>query len=399
MLAVVRDITERVEAYQLLEQRVQERTRELSALLEVSHNVTSTLELQPLLSLILDQLKSLLDYSGAAIFIKEGDQVVNVDYRGPVPLEEVLSVNMPKRSGVEEVLRRREPVIIDDVRADTPMAHEFVGSAGKYMDTTFSYIRSWMGVPLMTKEWVIGVLTLDYDKPNYYTPQHARLALAIANQAAIAIENARLYQQAQQLAVLEERQRLARELHDSVSQALYGIALGARTARTLLDRDPKRVVDPLNYVLSLAEAGLAEMRALIFELRPESLETEGLVAALTKQAASMHARHNITVNTAFCEEPKMPFEVKEAFYRIAQEAMNNTVKHAHATAVNLSLTCVDGRVTLEVRDDGTGFDPSGSFPGHLGLKSMRERIAHLGGTLEIDSAPGNGTCVSAQIAI
>jgi signal transduction histidine kinase len=138
---------------------------------------------------------------------------------------------------------------------------------------------------------------------------------------------------------------------------------------------------------------------LIFELRPESLETEGLVAALTKQAASMHARHNITVNTAFCEEPKMPFEVKEAFYRIAQEALNNTVKHARATVVDLSLMCVDGRVTLEVRDNGTGFDPSGSFPGHLGLRSMRERIAHLGGALEIDSAPGKGTCVSAQIAI
>jgi PAS domain S-box-containing protein len=399
MLGVLRDITERVQAYQMLEQRVEERTRELSALLEVSHNVTSTLELQPLLSLILDQLKSLLDYSGAAIFIREGDRVVNVDYRGPVPLQEVLSVNMPKRSGVEEVLQRREPVIIDDVRADTPIAREFVGSAGEYMDTTFKYIRSWMGVPLMTKEWVIGVLTLDYEKPNYYTPQHARLALAIANQAAIAIENARLYEQAQQLAVLEERQRLARELHDSVSQALYGIALGARTARTLLDRDPKRVAEPLNYVLSLAEAGLAEMRALIFELRPESLETEGLVAALTKQAAALRARHNISVNTQFCDEPKLPFEIKEAFYRIAQEAMNNTIKHARASAVDLSLLCDGNRMTLQVRDNGAGFDTGGSFPGHLGLKSMRERIARFGGALQIDSEPGKGTCVQAQVSI
>jgi signal transduction histidine kinase len=322
-----------------------------------------------------------------------------VDYRGPVPLEEVLNVNIPKRAGVEEVLQGREPIIIDDVRGDTPLAREFVGAAGPYMDTTFSYIRSWLGVPLMTKEWVIGVLTLDYDKPGYYTPQHAKLALAMANQAAIAIENARLYQQAQQLAVLEERQRLARELHDSVSQALYGIALGARTARTLLDRDPKRVADPLNYVLSLAEAGLAEMRALIFELRPESLDTEGLVAALTKQAASMHARHNITVRTEFCEEPKLPFEVKEAFYRIAQEALNNTVKHARAGEVMLSLKCIDNKITLEVRDNGIGFDPNGSFPGHLGLKSMRERIARFGGTLELESAPGKGTCVRAQVAL
>ena len=399
VLGVVRDISERVQAYQLLEQRVQERTRELSALLEVSHNVASTLELQPLLTLILDQLKSLVDYSGAAIFIKEGEQILNVDYRGPVPLQEVLNANITKRYGVEEVLQRHEPVIIDDVRSDTPMARAFVGSAGDYMDTTFSYIRSWMGVPLMTKEWVIGVLTLDYDRPNYYTPQHARLALAIANQAAIAIENARLYEQAQQLAVLEERQRLARELHDSVSQALYGIALGARTARTLLDRDPKKVADPLNYVLSLAEAGLAEMRALIFELRPESLETEGLVAALTKQAASVRARHNITVNTSFCEEPKLPFEVKEAFYRIAQEALNNTIKHARATLIDLRLQCLNGKMALEIWDNGTGFDPAGSFPGHLGLKSMRERIGRFGGTLDIESEPSTGTCVRAQVAV
>jgi PAS domain S-box-containing protein len=399
VLGVVRDVTERAQAYQVLEQRVAERTRELTALLEVSHNVASTLELQPLLRLILDQLKSVLDYTGASIFIREGDKVVNVEYRGPIPAEEAMKVNISKRSGVEEVLRRRQPVIIDDVHADTPIAQGFIASGGDYMNTTFSYIHSWMGVPLMSKEWVIGVLCLDYDQPNYYTPQHARLALAIANQAAIAIENARLYEQAQQLAVLEERQRLGRELHDSVSQALYGIALGARTARTLLERDPSKVAAPLDYVLSLAEAGLAEMRALIFELRPESLETEGLVAALNKQAAAMHARNNTVVNTHFCEEPDLPFEIKEAFYRISQEAMNNTIKHARATQVDVSLTCENGLLTLTVNDNGSGFDPDASFPGHLGLKTMRERITRFGGTLKITSLPDQGTCVQAQVAI
>lgn len=210
-----------------------------------------------------------------------------------------------------------------------------------------------------------------------------------------------MYEQAQQLAVLEERQRLARELHDSVSQALYGIALGARTARALLDRDPKKVAEPLNYVLSLAEAGLAEMRALIFELRPESLETEGLVAALGKLATSVQARHTpgITVNTEFCEEQKLSFEIKEAFYRIAQEALNNTVKHAHATLIDLRLLRSDGRMTLQVNDNGVGFDPTGQFPGHLGLKSMRERIVRFGGAIQIDSAPGQGTRVSATVKV
>jgi signal transduction histidine kinase len=156
------------------------------------------------------------------------------------------------------------------------------------------------------------------------------MAMAIANQAAVAIENARLYEQAQALAVLEERQRLARELHDSVSQALYGISLGAHTARTLLERDPGKLAEPLGYVLSQAETALMEMRALIFELRPESLETEGLVAALSRQAVALHARHGIEVSAELGDEPDLPLKVKQELYRFAQEALHNTVKHARA---------------------------------------------------------------------
>jgi PAS domain S-box-containing protein len=223
---------------------------------------------------------------------------------------------------------------------------------------------------------------------------------AVANQAAVAVQNARLFSAAQGAAALQERQRLSRELHDSVSQALYGIALGSRTARTLLDRDPSSAVEPLDYVLSLAEAGLAEMRALIFELRPEALETEGLIAALEKQAAALHVRHEIRVNTALCDvEPRMSPETKEALYRIAQEAMQNTVKHAGASNVDLKLEQENGSVALEVSDDGSGFDPSGSFPGHLGLRSMRERATQIGGTLEILSKPGEGTRVLTRIPL
>jgi signal transduction histidine kinase len=120
---------------------------------------------------------------------------------------------------------------------------------------------------------------------------------------------------------LEERQRLARELHDSVSQALYGIALGARTARKRLDSDPSNLAEPLDYVLTLAEAGLTEMRALIFELRPDSIETEGLVAALGRQVAATRARYGVAVNAELADEPEVPVATKEALYRIAQEAM------------------------------------------------------------------------------
>jgi signal transduction histidine kinase len=199
------------------------------------------------------------------------------------------------------------------------------------------------------------------------------------------------------LAAVEERQRLARELHDSVSQALYGIALGAHTARAALERDPEHVVEPLDYVLTLADAGLAEMRALIFELRPESMETEGLVSALTKQGAALHARYEIAVQMELCEEPDLPLKVKQELYRIAQEAMHNTVKHANASKVDLRLSWTTEAVTLEVRDDGVGFDALGSFPGHLGLHSMRERVKNLGGMLSIESVPGEGTCIRVRV--
>jgi signal transduction histidine kinase len=215
----------------------------------------------------------------------------------------------------------------------------------------------------------------------------------------VAVENARLLVEVRGKAALEERQRLARELHDSVSQALYGIALGAKTARTLLDRDPDKVASPLNYVLSLAEAGLAEMRALIFELRPESLESEGLVAALEKQAAALKARHEIGVEADLCEEPEASLEVKEALYRIAQEAMHNTVKHARASSVQIRMRCSPEHVTLEISDDGIGFDSEGDFPGHLGLHSMRERTERLGGTLAVESAPKKGTEIRVWVPI
>ncbi len=386
-----------------LEQRVEDRTRELSTLLQVSHDVASTLELQPLLGLILDQLQTLIDYTSASVFVAEDGDLVIVDYRGPVPRDEMISLRLPKRSAADEVTRMQAPVIIADVRGDHRLARLFREAAGERLETHLAHTRCWMGIPLMVKERIIGVLSLDHRQVGYYTARHASVAMAIANQAAIAIDNARLYEQGQQLAALQERQRLARELHDSVSQALYGIALGARTSRTLLDRDipPEKLKSslnqPLDYVLSLAEAGLAEMRALIFELRPESLENEGLVAALAKQAAWVRARHNIPVEAQFCDEPKMSFECKEALYRIAQEALNNTVKHAKATRVDLRLVCGEDGVALEIQDNGQGFDPSGSFPGHLGLRSMRERIERLGGALTIESAPGQGTRVRAEV--
>jgi signal transduction histidine kinase len=209
----------------------------------------------------------------------------------------------------------------------------------------------------------------------------------------------RLYQQAQELAALQERQRLARELHDSVSQALYGISLGAHTAREALessDQDQERA--SLEYVIGLADAGLAEMRALIFELRPESLATEGLTAALMKQVAVLRARYHLTVEADLAEDGDLSLEQREALYRIAQEALHNIVKHAHASTVLLRLAYHHQEIILDIRDNGRGFDPRASFPGHLGLSSMQERAERLGGILIMESTPGQGTHIRVRVS-
>ena len=404
-LAVLRDITEEVEAYQFLEQRVEERTRELSMLLDVSANIASTLDQPLLLELVLEQLQQVVDYDGASVLILEGDLLRSVAHRGPMTHEAQSQISCDREQAGElwDALEGQEPLIIDDVKKDTWLAQVFREAFGEYLNDEMAYVRSWVGVPLMVQDRMLGWLCLHHSEPRAYTRHHAALAQTIANQAATAIENARLYGQARRLAVLEERQRLARELHDSVSQVLYGVGLGARTAQALLDRATiapelkANLAEPLAYVLSLAEAGLVEMRALIFELRPDSLEKEGLVVALTRQADAHRVRHKLDVHAEFCPEPVLPFEAKEGLHRIAQEALNNVAKHAQASRVEIRLTGDGEEVCLEVQDNGVGFDPQGDYPGHLGLRSMEERAAKLGGMLDIESAPGKGTLIRISV--
>jgi PAS domain S-box-containing protein len=403
LLCIVRDIGAEVESFQRLEQRVEERTLELSSLLDVSKTLTATLELQPLLDAIMDKLHVISEYISCSMVTIEADELVTRAYRGPIDAEAVMQRRYPvvRPSPTWSFLLRGEAAIIPDVWADTAEARNHRATMGEdWLRTRASYIRCWLSVPLTHQGRPVGLLVLTHQTPGHFTSRHAALATAIASQVAAAVENAQLYERAQQAAALEERQRLARELHDSVSQALFGIGLGARTARTLLERnEPARALRSVEYVASLAETGMAEMRALLFELRPESLATEGLVAALTKQADALHARHGLAVEIDLCAEPEAPLEVKEAFYRIAQEAMHNTVKHAQATRLTLRLAADGGALRLEVRDDGAGFDPSGFFPGHLGLRSMRERAARVGAGLGVESAPGAGTVIRVAVAL
>jgi len=205
------------------------------------------------------------------------------------------------------------------------------------------------------------------------------------------------YQQAQELTLLQERQRLAHELHDSLAQILYVVGLEVETAEIALEHNPAQAKDSLNYIRGLTEAGLAEMRVLLFELRPESLEREGLVAALTKQVAVLRTRAHLRVEESLEEEPAISVERKQALYRIAQEALHNILKHAHASTVILHLASRADSIVLEVHDDGRGFDPTSAFPGHLGLHSMRERATQIGAMLTIESLPGHGTSVKVLV--
>ena len=394
LLVTIRDITGPIQIRQLLEQQVAERTHELETLLQISHNLTSTLELKSLLSLILDQVRTVIAYSEAAVFSLAGKAELELLLHEGPPASSQFPPHCPlaNHPAYAEVVQAQQPVIIPDVNAETAAARAWQATTGRQS----RYTRTWLGVPLMIKQQVSGMLTFGHDRPNYYTPHHAALALAFANQVAIAIENVRLYEQAQTLASLEERRHLARELHDSVSQALYGIALGTRTARMLMDRDPTKLAEPLDYIMNLAEAGLSEMRALIFELRPEVLEAEGLVTAISKQAEALRVRHKLEVVIDIGEEPEVSLAIKEALYRISQEATHNIVKHAKASRVDLRLTNADG-LTLEIKDNGQGFDPQQAFPGHLGLHSMQERAEKSGCHFELESGPGHGTTIRVHV--
>jgi PAS domain S-box-containing protein len=730
----VTDITERVSAKRNLEQRIEERTRELSTLLEVSHDVNAMLELEPLLGLILDELENVVSYDGSTILTVEGEYLAVRAYRGPIPQDKATGMRFPIDDPLDRrVLIGRKPVVIRDTRGDSAAAQSFRESVGEHVDTTFGHIRSWLGVPLIVKDRVIGQLTLEHGQPDRFSAQHAELVLAFANQAAVAIENARLYraeqeqlgeserrrkvaealrdtlemlnsrrpleqildhiveqatrllgahsgiiyhlevapdilvlqagyqvpeqlaalreiplyeggavrqmfarkpyaiadiqahlaradtetglqnpqlsrwlgilvkhyraylglpliignevygslglyyltphrladeeielglslanqaalaiqnarlshaekerqrelqtllditstasrsldldevltttldhllarvgasragvmllndasnqlearairpetviaaddmaqmteagygvigtgaplyvqpdpargliepgallplrvrgkangvlvivgqegarfsqgqqvlfgsiadqlgiavenawlfEQAEDTAVAAERSRLARDLHDAVTQTLFSSSLIAEVLPRLWERDPEEGRRRLQELRELTRGALAEMRTLLLELRPSALVEARLSDLLSQLAESIAGRARVPVELEVAGECSLDAEVKVALYRIAQEALNNIAKHAGASAATIRLNCQPGRVDLRVADDGLGFDPATLPANSLGLGIMRERAQSIGAELRVDSQPGTGT--------
>ncbi len=392
---VAHDVSERARAQRLLEERVATLARVASSL---TLDAPAAETLRTLAQIAVDA-----STATACVVMLADEETGEIRLVGSSGLPEGYTEALQSvlRSGAPsptlDAIRERRPMLFrqghSNVLAEPLYAplHRFAGRVAE--DTTYV-------VPLIFRGRVTGAINFAY-LPNREPKEDEKAFLgAVADQTAVAVENARLLAEARGKAALEERQRLARELHDSVSQALYGIVLGAKTAYGSVPQDPEGAVEPLEYVLSLAEAGLAEMRSLIFELRPESLEREGLVVALEKQAVAIEARHGIAVKTVLGDdEPRISPQAKEEIYRIVQEALHNTAKHARAGTARVDLRADAGLLTLEISDDGIGFDTTEDFPGHLGLRSMRERASNLGGTLEVDSAPGQGTTVRVLIPV
>jgi signal transduction histidine kinase len=255
-----------------------------------------------------------------------------------------------------------------------------------------------MWVPLVVRGRIVGNLSITSPTPGAYGSREASLALAIARQAAIAIENARLHERAQQAAVLEERQRLARELHDSVTQSLYGVSLQAEAAaRALADADTAAVAASLQEIRETTQEALAETRLLLFELRPPLLEQGGLAEALQARLRAVEARAGLVTELHGDGGERLAPETEQELYRLAQEALNNVLKHAHARRVSVRLDVAADRASLEIADDGVGFEPGLRGGDGFGLPGMRERAERLGGTLKVESAPGAGTRIRAEV--
>ncbi|HWE10447.1 MAG TPA: GAF domain-containing sensor histidine kinase [Solirubrobacteraceae bacterium] len=262
-------------------------------------------------------------------------------------------------------------------------------------------MRSFLGVPIIARDEVIGAFYLtEKEGASRFDEDDREVIEVLAAHAAIAITNARLYERSRELSILSERNRLALELHDAVSQKLFSLNLAAEAAATLLDRSPDQARAPLDRVRDLARESLAELRSLILGLRPADLERDGLAGALRQEATMLEQIHGIEVRLDLDGDEGSGDRGRDAeILRIAEEALHNAVRHSAAGSVSVRLRGGEGAVTVEVVDDGRGFDPADPElrSRHLGLTSMEERARELGGRLELVSRPGAGTAVRLEV--
>jgi signal transduction histidine kinase len=261
-------------------------------------------------------------------------------------------------------------------------------------------MRSFLGVPIVGGDRVVGAFYLtDKEDATEFTAADQELIEMLAPHAALAMENARLSERSRELSIVEERNRLARDLHDSLVQKLFGVVLAAKSASTLLERDAADARAQVDRLGELAQDAISELRSLVFQLRPVAIETEGLAEALRKHVDVLRRVHATTLELELSGMPRLRPGVDEEVFRIAQEALHNALRHARAGRIAVRLEENGGGLALSVSDDGVGFDPGAPAlrARRLGLTSMEERAREIGGRFSIASAPGAGTSVRLEM--
>lgn len=381
------------ESYKHLERKVADRTKELATLNAIAAQVSHSLDLEAIMDSALDQVLEAVNMdTGQAFRLEENTQtLVSISHRGLSDAFIKLTTRLQLGSSLAgQAAERGKPIIsrASDYLESEP--RELLRKEG---------LQLVISIPLIAQGRAVGAINLGSRKLRTISSEELSLLASIGHQIGVAVENARLYEQAQQLAVMKERNRLARDLHDSVTQALYGVTLYSEAAsRQLLSGDTQLVADHLCEIRNTAQESLREMRLLIFELRLPMLKSEGLAAALQARLEAVEARVGLETDFRTEGEGHLSPDVEEGLYRIAQEALNNALRHAHARSVSVSLHLNNQTVALEVADDGIGFDPpAAQEQGGFGLRGMEERAARLGGTLRVESRPGEGSKITVEV--
>lgn len=394
-LHVVIDVEARVSRRETLERSVVSHRRELSALRDVMSVAAESLELRDVLRHLLDHVLRMMKSKAGAIHLLDEEITM---------LKLVASRGVP-REVVEEIEAIPGPF---DLAAWSSEGSEvcIVPEIGEplrrsVIDRRAGKVPAYVGVPVRSRGESLGLISVLGRAGRAFDEGDVALLTSIADQIGVVVENARLYRQAEQLAVVRERERLARELHDSVTQSLYSLTLLAEASQRLLGSgDLERAVEYTGRLGEIAQQALKEMRLLVYQLRPLVLKREGLVGALQQRLDAVEKRAGVDARLLVDGALNLPVSVEEGLYRVAQEALNNALKHAVPRSVVLRIQAGDDNVTLEVEDDGRGFDPEAvSDHGGMGLTSMRERMERLGGSFSLVSTPGEGTTVRVSVGV
>jgi PAS domain S-box-containing protein len=386
VLGSISDITRRKQTEDILERRVEERTREIERRRRVADSLRDILQvlnsnrpLQEILDIIVAQARELLRADASAIYqLHEGDK--------PLSFQAGVGISPAQLTAIYAAA---------DHAAANPH-HD----AGAVLNNGAPLLRvdghdycAQLAVPLKLKDELYGGLMLYYREPRKFSAEEIELAVMFGDQAALAIENARLRVQAERVAVAAERNRIARDLHDSVTQTLFSASLIAEVLPRLVQRQPDESMRRLEELRQLTRGALAEMRTLLLELRPATLMEVSIEELLRQLTEAARGRARIPIELSVNGAAQLPPAVKVAFYYVAQEALNNVTKHARAGRVLVLLDADPARAVLTIHDNGQGFDLASVTPEHLGLAIMRERAESIGATLTIESAPGAGAAV------